>query len=59
MNPDGKTKNDKIYTEEELHEPPKKHKATDNCLTFIINWFLKICNFKKKRKEEPNKIEIK
>jgi hypothetical protein len=48
----------KIYTEEELHKPPKKHKKINNCLTSIANWFLKILQLKKK-KQKANVVQLK
>jgi hypothetical protein len=50
-------KKGRIYTEEELHKEHKKHRKTDNCMTAIIHWFLKIFRFGKKSKEH-NKITI-
>jgi hypothetical protein len=51
------SKKGRIYTEEELHPPTKKHKHTDNCLSALINWFLKIFHFKKKNKEKAGPKE--
>lgn len=45
------TKKSKIYTEEELHPRSNKHIHTNNCLTALLNWFLKIFNLKKGQRE--------
>lgn len=50
------TKKSKIYTEEELHPRSNKHIHTNNCLTALLNWFLKIFNQKKKDKERAEPI---